>query len=66
MLTFKILGRTAIPVRAIPFITGSTFNARDVSRLFFDPESYAGAEFSPRTKAFRVDAAGKILPREGG
>ena len=54
MLTVKFGWRTLIPVRAIPYLTGGTFDAGAVASLFFHPDRYAGNEFSHRTSAIRI------------
>ncbi len=41
MLTTKIDGRDAIPVRAVPFATGGCFDAHQLIDLFYDPEAWA-------------------------
>jgi hypothetical protein len=69
MLIFEINGRSAIPVRAIPFVTGGSFDAQQIIDLFYDPESHDVGPWaaSPDAtfaapRAFRVDAQGTITP----
>lgn len=66
MLTCTIGWRTLIPVRAIPYLTGGTFDARDVATLFFHPDKFAGDGFSPRTRAFRAGANGSLVAVASG
>jgi hypothetical protein len=68
MLTFEINGRTAIPVRAIPIITGGSFDAYRIIDLFYDPESWADssetvlcASAPSNPRAFRINVAGTVL-----
>jgi hypothetical protein len=60
MLTIEIDGRTAIPVRALPFVTEGSFAPEDLVGLFYDPESHCDAEFREPVCAYRVAPDGSI------
>jgi hypothetical protein len=59
MLTCTIEAVTAIPVRALPFVTGGTFLPADLAELFYDPEAHADAKCSPPSSYWVSDGTMK-------
>lgn len=47
MLTFAIDSRTAIPIRAIPYITGWRINPCEIASILANPESHCDGSIAP-------------------
>jgi hypothetical protein len=58
-LTFELEQRIAIPVRALPLITGGNFDTYQIIDLFYDPEPWAdGPEIRslPEARMYRPES----------